>query len=196
MPHSPRSARGRVDWLQVLLPLTIIPLLFAYFLLPLDVFGPARPALSWSVFAAALVLLSGLLLRQIRNVMVRPERGHPGLSILVLIFLSLVIFSAAYLALASEPGQFVGLHTRLDALYFTVVTVSTVGFGDITASGQVARAVVTVQIGYNLVFLATAVSTLSGQFRGRVADRVQHRHRPGGPPDDSPDDPPDQQRQR
>ena len=41
--------------------------------------------------------------------------------------------------------QIPGLETRLDSIYFTVTTLSTVGFGDIAAHSQGARAVVTVQ---------------------------------------------------
>jgi voltage-gated potassium channel len=193
MPPSPRAVRGSVRWPQVLLPLAIALLLVAYFLLPLDVFGPHRPVLSWISFGVALVLLSGLLLQEIRRVVVHSTHGHPALNILLLISLSLVIFAAAYLALAHDPGEFKGLHTRLDALYFTVITVSTVGFGDITPSGQTARAVVIVQIGYNFVFLATAVSALGTQLRGQVAQRAQGRRPESGTPAARrpPHDPPD-----
>jgi len=37
-------------------------------------------------------------------------------------------------------GQMSGLETKTDAIYFTVTIVATVGFGDITATGQAARA--------------------------------------------------------
>ena len=182
MPPSPRWARVLAHWPQALLPAGITLLLVGYFMLPLEEFGPGRPTLSWTCFVVALVLLSGLLLREIRRVVDQLEEGHPAVTLVLLIFLSLVIFATAYLALAKQPGEFVGLRTRLDALYFTVITVSTVGYGDVTPSGQTARALVIVQIGYNLVFLATAASALSTRLRGRAAQRARHRHHAGRPP--------------
>ena len=222
MPPSPSEADHRARWSWILLLAAICLLLVAYFTLPLDVFGPARPVLSWTslavalavlsllllreiqrllleghhghpalgilllvclslvIFASAydalaLIVLSLLLLREIRKVVVQAQQGHPATNILVLICLSLVIFASGYYAMSHHPGEFNGLHTRLDALYFTVITVSTVGFGDISPAGQAARAVVVVQIVYNFVFLAAAVSALSSRVRGRVADRAQSR---------------------
>jgi voltage-gated potassium channel len=60
--------------------------------------------------------------------------------------------------------QFDGLETKVDGLYFALVTLTTVGFGDIVPVGQTARAVVTVQVAFDLVVVTTAVSILS---RGR-----------------------------
>jgi voltage-gated potassium channel len=46
------------------------------------------------------------------------------------------------------------------ALYFSVVTASSVGFGDIVATGQEARLFVTAMIGIGIVIGATALSTI------------------------------------
>jgi voltage-gated potassium channel len=172
---SPRRIAADPRWLRVLLPLSIALLLVAYFELPLDEFGPGRPALSWTVFVIAMVILSLLLLREIDGLLRPGRQGRHAVGILLLICLSLVIFASGYYAMSHHPGEFNGLHTRLDALYFTVITVSTVGFGDISPAGQAARAVVVVQIVYNFVFLAAAVSALSSRVRGRVADRAHSR---------------------
>ena len=67
-------------------------------------------------------------------------------------------------------GQINGVITKLDALYFTVTVVSTVGFGDITAVGQTARAVVTIQMIFDLAFLAIAVRVLA-----RAAEQAHSR---------------------
>ena len=76
-------------------------------------------------------------------------------------WIAVLFFSATYYCLAvNDPGQMNGLKTRLDAVYFTMSTVSTVGFGDITASGQAARAIVCLNIVFNLVVLALAVTTI------------------------------------
>lgn len=80
------------------------------------------------------------------------------------------IFSLGYYLLAvQQPEQFSGLSTRLDALYFSMTTMSTVGYGDIHAQGQLARLLVTVQLVFNLVFVASLVSLIQDQIRQRGA---------------------------
>lgn len=156
-------------------------LVVGYFLLPIDAFGTERPLVSWSVFVAVLAAVGALLLKQTRDVMLDRTGVHPGFVIPALVCLTVLMFSAAYYNLAEEPGQFAGLHTRLDALYFTVATLATVGYGDIHPRGQTARTVALVQIVYNLVFLTAAATALSHRLRHHVT----RRRPPGGrPPDD------------
>jgi hypothetical protein len=52
--------------------------------------------------------------------------------------------------------------TRTDALYFTVTTFSTTGYGDITAKSQTARLLVTFQMLADLVVLGFGVKVLLG----------------------------------
>ncbi|MFC9325013.1 potassium channel family protein [Kitasatospora sp. NPDC057015] len=146
-------------------------LMICYFTLPLQVFGPDRPVFSWVAFGAALTLLTYLLLRKMVQVMTQVG-GRPGVGLAFLILLSMVVFSATYFSLARD-NEFNGLETRLDALYFTVITMSTVGYGDITPSGQDARVVVILQIFYNFVFLAAAAGTLSNRVRSQVSARLR-----------------------
>lgn len=117
-----------------------------------------------AMFGAALVLLA-LYLR----VLLRWRRGtrsvDPGAvaESLVLVVLGAVLaFSLIYLRLAQVPGQFEGLRTHTDALYFTVTTLTTVGYGDIHPVGQVARALVTAQLVANVVLLGAVVRIASG----------------------------------
>ncbi|MFD7063356.1 potassium channel family protein [Streptomyces sp. NPDC059906] len=145
----------------------------AYFLLPLDHLGPQRPVLSWTLFAVLLTVVAVLLLRQIRHVLLDHPDSRPGVVISLLIVLSVHVFSATYYALAKAPGQFSGLHTRIDALYFTVVTLATVGYGDITPRGQAARVVTILQITYSFVFLTAAATALTTRMRDMVARRPQ-----------------------
>jgi hypothetical protein len=79
------------------------------------------------------------------------------------------LFALGFYVLAEHsPGQFDGLHTRTDALYFTVSSLTTVGFGDITAHGQLARVLVIFQLVFNAVFIGAAVSTIVGTVRNRA----------------------------
>lgn len=139
-----------------------------YFSIPLGGFGPEHPVVSWISFGVALVLVAGLLLGAILG-----RLRRPGVVIVWLSCFSLVVFASAYLALARQPGQFSGLRTRIDALYFTVITMSTVGYGDISPAGQHARVVVMLQILYTLVFLVSAGSAL----RRLMQDRFKNSDR-------------------
>ena len=149
----------------------------AYFLLPLDHLGPQRPVPSWTLFTLLLTVVAVLLLRQIRHVLVDRPDSRPGVVISLLIVLSVHVFAATYYALAKQPGEFSGLRTRIDALYFTVVTLATVGYGDITPRGQSARVVTVLQITYSFVFLTAAATALTTRMRDRVVRRTQ-RGRP------------------
>ncbi len=155
-----------------------VAVVVAYFLLPLDHLGPRRPVLSWTLFAVVLTVVALLLLRQIRHVLIDRPDTRPGVVISLLIVLSVHIFSATYYALAKQPGEFTGLRTRVDALYFTVVTLATVGYGDITPRGQSARLVTVLQITYSFVFLTAAATALTQRIRDTVVRRTE-RDRPG-----------------
>ncbi|MFF3325741.1 potassium channel family protein [Streptomyces sp. NPDC002889] len=145
----------------------------AYFLLPLDGFGPDRPALSWTVFVLALAAVAAMLLKEIRDVLLERPDTRPGLVIPVLMCLTVMVFASGYNALATRPGEFIGLETRVDALYFTVTTLATVGYGDITPQSQTARLVTVLQIVYSFVFLTAAGTALAQQLRTRLSERAR-----------------------
>ena len=62
-----------------------------------------------------------------------------------------------------KPEQIEGLNTRTDALYFTLSTMTTVGYGDVHAEGQVARAMVSCLIVFNIVVIASLVRLVAGR---------------------------------
>jgi voltage-gated potassium channel Kch len=158
-----------------------VGLVVAYFLLPLDRLGPDRPVLSRLLFGLALAVVAALLLRQIRHVLTGRTGAHPGVAIALLVLFSVHVFAAAYYILAKQPGEFTGLRTRVDSLYFTVVTLATVGYGDITPRGQTARVVVVLQILYSFVFLTAAGTALGQQLRSRVVRRANEDVARDGP---------------
>ncbi|MFG2903887.1 ion channel [Kitasatospora sp. NPDC048286] len=166
-PPPPTDLRA---WFWLLCASTL--LMVGYFTLPLEWLGERRPRLSWLAFVGALVGMSWLMLAKIVGVM-RGTAKRPVVWLIFLIFLALTIFAGTYFVLGSHKAEFDGLETRLDALYFTVVTMATVGYGDITPAGQTARLVVTLQIGYNFVFLAAAAGTASRAIRGNVEQRIR-----------------------
>jgi voltage-gated potassium channel len=151
-------------------------LLTLYFTVPFGLFGPEHPVIGWVSFGIGLAVLAGLLLREIQRELLGLP-GRPTLVIVLLICLTLVVFSSAYYGLAKAPGQFSGLRTRIDALYFTVVTMSTVGYGDVAPTGQQARVVVMLQILYTLVFLTAGATSITRRMRGRFVERTESRRR-------------------
>ena len=57
----------------------------------------------------------------------------------------------------ADPENFTQPLSRVDALYFTVVTFATVGFGDITPVAELARITVTIQIVVDLILVGLVV---------------------------------------
>ena len=90
--------------------------------------------------------------------------------------LFLLLFAANYFLMAqADLGNFsVDSLTRTDALYFTVTVFATVGFGDITATSQAARVVVTAQMILDLFVLGLLVRVFLGAVqRGRQQHTAQ-----------------------
>jgi voltage-gated potassium channel len=132
----------------------------------------------WAVmFFAGSTALGVLILLAVMRLLRAGEAGRVR-GLVVLLTLTVLFFSWADKSIATMSGQFDDLHTRTDALYFNVSTLATVGFGDVHPVGQLARAAVTLQIVFNLVFLGIAVSMITGFFRTRARGRMHPSHRP------------------
>jgi voltage-gated potassium channel len=81
--------------------------------------------------------------------------------------LLLVAFAAGYLSLSHADGaHFSEPMSHTGALYFAVTVFSTVGFGDITPEGDVARVVVSVQMILDLVVIGAVVKLLTTAAKG------------------------------
>jgi voltage-gated potassium channel len=120
------------------------------------------------------VVLAWSIVRQLQR-LVRSRPGDDSVRLDSLVFLVILVvpmFAAGYFALEQGDGsQFESLETKTDALYFTLSTLATVGFGDVHATGQVARVLVIVQITFDLVFVAALVSVVTGLIRERAVQR-------------------------
>jgi hypothetical protein len=53
------------------------------------------------------------------------------------------------------------MRTKVDALYFETTMISTVGFGDIVPASQATRAVVTLNILMNLIFVGVTLRLMT-----------------------------------
>jgi voltage-gated potassium channel len=164
MPAVMRPARRHVLRHAIQIGGVSIGALLLYFLLPLDHFGP--------LFSG--VLLLGLLgamvpmtLRHARKVASSSTPMIEAASALLTLISALVIgFATIHYSMAHQiAGQFNGLDTKVDGLYFTTTVLSTVGFGDITPTGQIARVVVSIQMLFDLAFVGVAVRLLGQALR-------------------------------
>jgi voltage-gated potassium channel len=134
----------------------------AYYAVPVEPLSSA----SLAVRAAVTVLLVGLVVWLIGREVLREVRvpaAETRLARLLQIVVAGVLLFAVvdFLVATLSPGQFVGLATRTDALYFALTTLTTVGFGDVHAEGQFARGLVIVQMLFNIIVLAAAVQALA-----------------------------------
>ncbi|MEU5567853.1 potassium channel family protein, partial [Micromonospora musae] len=76
----------------------------------------------------------------------------------------LLAFALADLVVARTwPSEFEGIQTRIDALYFALATLTTIGYGDVSAQGQIARAFVCAQMVFSVGVLASGVPVLIRQ---------------------------------
>jgi fatty acid desaturase len=115
--------------------------------------------------AALLGMIAGLVLFLVLvgwqlHTIVRAE--HPVLRAAEVVVFALpmlvVIFAFTFLTISrADPQSFSEPLGRVDSLYFTVSTLATVGFGDITPTSPGARLVVTFQMLFDLALLAGLV---------------------------------------
>ena len=139
-----------------------ICVLLAYYLVPLD-----RVPDGWLflVLSLEMLLLAAVVVWQVRRVFNSRTPLLTAIEALAITMpLFLVIFAAMYFVLSlDQASNFnVGAMTRTDALYFTVTVFATVGFGDITATSQLTRALVTVQMLVDLVVLGLVIRVFFG----------------------------------
>jgi voltage-gated potassium channel Kch len=160
--------------------LAVVLLLVVYYNAPLDRPLTAGTAL---LFLAGLVLLAAAVVLEVRGILksARPRlRAIRTLAVGVPLFL--VVFAGTYFTVAqAQAGSFSEPLSRTDALYFTVTTFATVGYGDITATTELARVLVMIQMLIGLLAVGVIAKVVLGAIQ--VAER--RRLQAGEPVDDS-----------
>jgi voltage-gated potassium channel len=159
-------------WVGHALILSLI--LVVYFAAPVQF--TLNEATGWRIATSvvALGLLAAFVVLVLRRQVDDESRRVDGLITVILVVV--VAFAMAfYIMEKSSPGEVVDLNTRLDSLYFTVSTLLTIGYGDVHAQGQAARALVLVQVVFDVVFVATAAGLLSSRVRSRARQRSEAR---------------------
>lgn len=140
------------------------------------------------LIAVGLVLLVLLLGWQVRSVVRSPYPVLRAIEAFVTAtMLFVVLFAGGYAALSeTTPGAFTEPVDRVDALYFTMTVLATVGFGDIAPVTAAARLVVTVQMVCGFAFAALVGREFLAAVR-RAQDGTEGRG--DDPPDVAPPGP-------
>ncbi|MFI9587362.1 potassium channel family protein [Streptomyces sp. NPDC052236] len=144
--------------------LIAVGLVTAYYLLPLEERGTAGAS---ALLVCGLVAVLLVFCWEVRVIVRSP---HPRLkaveALAATLVLYLVLFAGAYYLLdRSAPDSFSEPLTRTDALYFTLTTFSTVGYGDITARSQTGRVLTMLQMAGGLLFVGIAARVLASAVR-------------------------------
>ncbi|CRK49946.1 conserved membrane hypothetical protein [Rhodococcus sp. RD6.2] len=161
----PRTEQRELIRRAILRPvMSAVLLLVVYFVVPMNDIASVG-AIGALVLCA--VLVSVLFVWQVRRIVhakYPAVQSVEALAVTVPTYL-LVVATIYHLMSLTSAGSFNEPLSRLDALYFSLVCFSTVGFGDIVAETEVARAVVTAQIVFNLVLLGIGVKVITAAVR-------------------------------
>jgi hypothetical protein len=150
-----------------------VGILAIYYLLPLDKTSTGGAI---ALLAVGLCALTGLILFQVRAII---GAEYPVLRAVGALATSaplfLLLFAGTYFVLGRlSASNFSESMTRTDALYFTVTVFATVGFGDITATSEPARALVTGQMVAGIVIVGLGARIIIDAIKyGRQQQPVQ-----------------------
>jgi len=161
--------------------LVLVSALLFYYYVPISLDEP-HPILEIITFVVGVVVLIGLIVRQLmKQLAAGPDPGVRVRSLLTLLYPVVVLFALTYYVIAhANPAQFEGIATRTDSLYYTVVTLGTVGYGDVHAVGQLAKWVTIIQVAFDLVVIGALIAVASSRFQ--IVPTQSQTSSPEGPP--------------
>jgi len=149
---------------------SVAVLVTAYFLLPFTRLLNGRLIVEFT--AGVLVVIVVLISQTVLTLRSRYPLLRSVEAMATSIPLFLVVFSTThYLVNELNPGSYTEPMSRFDALYFTMSTFATVGFGDITAVSVPARFVTLVQMIGGLILIGVVARVLIGAARLRTQNR-------------------------
>ena len=149
---------------------TTVLVLVVYFQIPVG-----RDPTTWGAVALVASLIAflvavGFQIRRIVDAPLPQLRAIETVATAIPVFV--VIFALVYVSMSeAQADSFNQPVTRITGLYFTVTVFTSVGFGDVVARTDTARAVVTVQMLLDLVLLGGLVRAIIGASRVGLARR-------------------------
>lgn len=154
-----RSAGSSIAW--------VAGIVTAYYVLPWNGGVGATVAVRVVLALALLVVVS---ITAVSSVLKDP---YPVLrafrALAVVVALAIVSFASIYLLVSSnDPAAFSELLGSTDALYFSLTTTTTVGYGDISAKSEAARIVVMIQMVANVLVVGVTARVLFHAARQRA----------------------------
>lgn len=166
LPPGTQIARSVLRIVAVAVGVTVV-----YALMPFD---EGRWWLDVLIGLVAIGAIVPLTVHRVRTLKTTSRPTQVAIEALVLTFTMLIFgFSALYLTINRHGDQFVDMNTKIDASYFAVATLSTVGYGDIHAVGQAGRVAVIAQILVDFTILAVSVRLLLAATRQRLRPGLQ-----------------------
>jgi len=166
-----RRGRRRL-FLRALLRITAVTalLIVVYAVFPV---GLHADGTTWLLLAGGIAAFLLALTYQVRRIVASPMpqlRAIETLATVVPLFI--IVFSLVYVGLSqNDPASFSEPITKVGGIYFTVTILSTVGFGDITATTDTTRLVVTLQMLIDLLIIGVLVKLIIGASRIGVQRR-------------------------
>ena len=170
-----RRAREIVD-LALATVVTWVLLFGLYYLIPFTDRTSQESVFRLGAGIGVFVLVLAWQLHRVKNA------DMPGLraiqALLATIPLFLITFAAVYLSLSeSSDTHFSEPLNHTGALYLVITVFSTVGFGDITPEGDLARILVSVQMILDLVVLGAVVRLILNAAKTGIEDCIpDHAH--------------------
>jgi voltage-gated potassium channel len=142
-------------------------LLTAYALMPLAVLSGSGLVMRIVIAFAVIGGATWWEIRAVGRAEIPQLRAVEALAVTVTVIV--VSFAACYLNLSQhDPAAFNEELGRISALYFTMTTIATIGYGDIHPVSEQARVGVMIQIVANVVVLGAAVRLIIAMARHRV----------------------------
>lgn len=163
-------------WMVARLAASVVAMIWVYYTIPVKGSGGSSD-LPWLILELVVFgAIVGVQVPLIVHARYPLLRGIEALALTILLFL--LMFARVYLSnSAGDPAVFSQGLDNTTALYFTVTVFATVGFGDIVATSNAMKLLVTVQMLLNLVMFGLVIKVLTS-----AAQRGVARKRSGDPP--------------
>lgn len=166
VPQPDGGAGDRRRWVLIALGLlragaTSVLLIALYYVLPLD-----RDTV-WHLASVLVVGLAALTITGYWQIRAIVRSRFPGIqaieALAMLVPFFLILFASTYFMISFQtPATFSEPLTRSDALYFTVTTFATVGFGDIAPRAEPVRLLVSGQVILDLIIVGLGIRVILG----------------------------------